>query len=405
MEKSRASTFYILILTQMLSLWVFDQTGKAVPLLMVAFFAALPTVTGGSLAGVMADRWERRKVIVFTDAMQAIPTLLFIISFLTGHFAVWQLYLGVLAQAVFSTLQTPAIDASITLLVADNARDRANGLRQMMGPLSDLFAPILVAFLYGYLKVEGILLIDLLTFVLAVLVIARIDIPQPQQTAEGQHTQGSAFLFLRERPAMLIMCLFATLINFTLVGPLHLTIPYLMTLTHSERITGIITGIINIGPLVGAAAIGAWGGTRPRIYTITAGMLLAGFWMMIYGVVRTPLLLGASLFLLLMPLPAVTAMFTSIIQVKTPPDMQGRIFALLIQGAALLKPLSLLIVGPLVDYVLTPAFGGDTGAGIGLLLILAGGLLMLITLGFYALPQLRHMETNLPDYTCSRIPS
>lgn len=123
MEKSRASTFYILILTQMLALWVFDQTGKAVPLLMVAFFAALPTVIGGSLAGVMADRWERRKVIVFTDAMQAIPTLLFIISFLTGHFAVWQLYLGVLAQAVFSTL-----------LVADNARDRANGLRQMMGP-------------------------------------------------------------------------------------------------------------------------------------------------------------------------------------------------------------------------------------------------------------------------------
>lgn len=134
MEKSRASTFYILILTQMLALWVFDQTGKAVPLLMVAFFAALPTVIGGSLAGVMADRWERRKVIVFTDAMQAIPTLLFIISFLTGHFAVWQLYLGVLVQAVFSTLQTPAVDASITLLVADNARDRANGLRQMMGP-------------------------------------------------------------------------------------------------------------------------------------------------------------------------------------------------------------------------------------------------------------------------------
>ncbi|MBZ0305666.1 MAG: MFS transporter [Anaerolineae bacterium] len=349
MEKTRPVTFYILILTQMLSLlgtamsgfalalWVFESTHKAAPLLLVAFFASLPTVLGGSLAGVLADRWERRKVIVFTDAMQAVPTLLLLISFFTGYFAVWQLYLGILVQAVFNTLQMPAVDASITMLVPEKDRDRANGIRQMMGPFSELFAPILVAFLYSFMEVEGILLIDLLTFLVSVVVIACIQIPQPVQTAEGRQAQGSAWQemagavkFLRERPSMLTMCVFSTFVNFMLVGPLHLTIPYLMTLTHSERVTGIIAGVINLGPLVGAVVIGIWGGTRPRIHTITLGVLLAGFWMMIYGVARSPFLLGSSLLLLLMPLPAVTAMLTSIIQVKTPPDMQGRIFALLV---------------------------------------------------------------------------
>lgn len=428
-QKPSLRTFYTLTITQMLSLmgsfmsgfamalWIYNHTGKVTPLLLTAFFGALPTMIGGGLAGVFADRFERRKLMVFSDAMQTIPTLFYMISFSTGHFALWQLYLGVVFQAIFSMLQAPAVEASITMLVTEDRRDRANAIRQMMSPFCDLCAPILVAFLYSFLRVEGILLIDLITFILAVVVISRMHIPQPAQTTEGKKAQGSVWLeirgglrFLLDRRAVLALCVYAMFINFFLVGPLNVTIPYVLTLTDSRHTTGIITGIMNIGPLIGAMVIGVWGGTRPRFYTIAGAMLLAGFSMMVYGVVRTPLLLGVTLFLILLPLPIATTMFTSIIQVKTPPDMQGRIFALLIQGANFLRPLSLLIVGPLVDHVMeprvsqpswgffAPLVGSEAGAGMGLLLVIAGGLLTLLTLIVYAVPQIRRMEFILPDY-------
>jgi hypothetical protein len=139
-------------------------------------------------------------------------------------------------------------------------------------------------------------------------------------------------------------------------------------------------------------------------------MMLAGVMMILYGVARVPALLGAAVFLTLLPLPITSAMFKSIMQVKTPPDMQGRVFAIVSQLAFISAPLSFLITGPLVDYLVEPAVGGsgwrviapvvgsDPGAGMGLVIAVAGLALMVSSALAYALPAIRHLETTLPDY-------
>jgi MFS family permease len=139
-------TFYTLILTQTFSLigsrisslaigmWVFAQTGNATPLTLVAFFQVLPTVLASMLSGVLADRWNRRYVMAFSDAGQAIGTVLLLISFSTGSFQLWHLYAVSLLQAVFGVFQGPAFQASVTLLVPDEHRDRANAIQQVSGP-------------------------------------------------------------------------------------------------------------------------------------------------------------------------------------------------------------------------------------------------------------------------------
>jgi len=208
-QKPSLRTFYTLTITQMLSLlgsvmsgfamalWIFDHTGKVTPLLLVAFFGALPTMIGAVWRVFSRIAWNAAKLIVFLrrDAGYTNPVLYS--QFCNGTFRPVAVISGVVVQATFGMLQAPAVEASITMLVTENQRDRANAIRQMIGPFCDLCAPILVAFLYTFLRVEGILLIDLLTFILAVGVIIRLHIPQPAQTAEGKKAQGSTWSEMR----------------------------------------------------------------------------------------------------------------------------------------------------------------------------------------------------------------
>jgi hypothetical protein len=102
--------------------------------------------------------------------------------------------------------------------------------------------------------------------------------------------------------------------------------------------------------------------------------------------------------------------FASILQLKVPPEMQGRVFALLFQMMYIANPLALALTGPLVDRLLEPAVGGpgwawaaplvgsQAGSGMGLLIVVAGTIILLLTAGVYAWPRTRSLEADLPDY-------
>jgi MFS family permease len=142
-------TFYTLILTQTLSMigssvtslaigiWVFNQTGNATPLAMVSFFAAIPMTIAASVSGVLADRWDRRYVMAVADAGQAAGTCILLASFVTGSFQLWHLYAVTLVSSVFGAFQRPAFQASVTMLVPDEQRDRANAIQQIIGSTGD----------------------------------------------------------------------------------------------------------------------------------------------------------------------------------------------------------------------------------------------------------------------------
>jgi hypothetical protein len=216
--------------------------------------------------------------------------------------------------------------------------------------------------------------------------------------------------YLQKHQTLLGFVLYLTLINFLLNGPLELAIPYLMSITKDETSMGGLMGVMSLGALTGAAIIALWGGTRPRMPLLLSGLLLTGAMFLVYGVARAPLILGISIFLLTMPLPISFALFISILQVKTPPDMQGRIFAVIGQLGYLGATVSFLSVGPLVDHVLEPAVndpgwywvapivGQQPGSGIGLLLVVTGLVILVTTVLVYILPQMRRLELTLPDY-------
>lgn len=429
MRISSLQTFYILIATQVLSLIgsrmtslalgirVFTDTNQATPLALTAFFSALPSLLSASVAGVFADRWNRRYVILIADIGQAAGTAILLVSFMTGTFELWLLYVVTFIQAFFAMFQSPAFDASITMLVPDAHRDRANALQQLTGPTSGIVAPVLAGLLFTVVGATGVMLIDLVTFGVAALVVLLVHIPQPQATEEGRAMRGAlwrealvGFRYLRSRPILLSMALYVSLVNFLIGGTFALNTPYILTITRSEATLGTLLGVMSSGAIVGGVIMSAWGGTRPRIHTIMPGIGLSGACLALYGVSRSPLAMGAVLFTLMLPLPMVNASFMSIMQAKVPPDLQGRVFAALSQVSIGLMPVAFALVGPLADRVFEPAVGGPgwdlvaplvgsrPGAGMGLIMLTAGSTITLLTAFVYSRRSTRRMEADLPDY-------
>jgi MFS family permease len=281
---------------------VFRLTGDTTPVLLAGVFTALPMMLAGSFAGVLVDRWERRKVLVWCDIGQALGTLLLLASFFSGTFELWHLYTVACLQGTLGMFQRPAMEATIALLVPPAHLDRANVIRQVAGPTAGMIAPMLAGVLYAISGIAGVMLVDLATFAVAVGVVVRIAIPQPQkplQTA-GQtsawRAYGEGLVFLWQRRTLLYLMIYAAVLNFLLAGPISLTTPYLLTLTRSEQMLGLLLGIMNAGIVVGGIVMGIWGGTRPRIHGIMLGLLFRACGLAIYGVARTPLTLGLALF-------------------------------------------------------------------------------------------------------------
>jgi MFS family permease len=422
-------TFYLLIVTQTFSLigsemtslavsiWVYKESGDVTPLTLAAFFAAVPRLITPSFAGVLADRWDRRHVMILADAGQAVGTFLLMLSFLSGAFQLWHLYLVSALQAAFSMFQGPAFSASVTMLVPDDHRDRANAVQQMRGAAAGLIAPTLAGALFALVGAPGVMAIDLFTFAVAITVVALIHIPRPPQSAEGRAMQGSmwreaqvGFRYLWGRRPLFMLVLTATAVNFffNMVGVL--ITPYILSLTGSEATLGVLLSLFSAGALVGGLIMSAWGGTRPRTRTIFPGIFLAGLMFAGLGVARSPLTLGAFAFAMMIPLPIVNAAFDAILQIKVPPDLQGRVFAAVMQLAMLLSPVAYLLSGPLADHVFEPAVRSDAwrffapwlgeqeGAGIGLMAVVAGLLVVIFTVTAYLRPEVRHIEAILPDY-------
>lgn len=445
-------TYYLLMATQTVSqvgsrisffavgIAAFSQASKATPLAIISLCQILPWIFGAGIAGAIADRYDRRRLLIAANAGFALTSGLLLVSFASGAFQFWLLYVLTLVTAVLQTISGPAFRASVTMLVPDDHRDRANAVSQMVGPASNALAPALAGLLYAAIGVTGAIAVDIATFGLAIAVLAVVRIPMPARSAEGAameaggetggETGGEAgpeaarprsvwrqafdgLAYLRRRPPLLGLCLVVALVSFLMAGLGVLILPYPLARTHSTVAFGVVMACADIGMAAGAAAMAAWGGTRPRIHTVMAALAVAGLLLAAAGVARDTVELAGAFFAFMFMLPFVNTASTSIFQAKVAPDVQGRVFAAVSQVAVLTMPLALLVAGPVTDRLAEPAVhapgwravawlvGDQAGAGMGLLLVIGGVGTTALSLVAYALPALRRLEATLPDHVAT----
>jgi MFS family permease len=418
------SALYLFLITQALSmigsrmtaiglgLWLFTTTGNTTPLLLTAFFTELPGVLLGSLAGALVDRGQRKWILLLADAGLALCSLLLLASIWAGWFSVGLLYGMALVQGMLTILQSPAKEASLALMIPAASRDRINGVQQMLFPFAGVVAPALAGLVYATGGIGAIFVADLASFVVAASAIFVIEVPQPERNADAVQATNlleelqAGFRFIGTEVGLLSLLLFGMLTNYLYNGSLELTVPYVVTITGSEVTTGLVFMASSLGAMVGGAIIAARSTVQRRVQWMMVGGLLTATMYLLYGLVQSPWLLAAALFVLLIPLPMGGALMTSLLQSRVPATLQGRVFALFSQLAFVGSTLSFLTIGPLVDRVLEPSVGhnrwqwvaplvgAQAGAGMRLLMVATGLVLAISTLAVWSIPAVRKLDRH-----------
>jgi len=169
--------------------------------------------------------------------------------------------------------------------------------------------------------------------------------------------------------------------------------------------------VASAGMLVGSLVMSTWGGPKRKMNGVYGFIALFSLGYLIIGMRESAITIGLGMFVLLFSLPLAAGSSQVIWMSKVEPELQGRVFAIRGMLASAITPLAYLIAGPLADSVFGPlmsdggALSGTVGGmigvgqerGIGLIFILSGILMLLVTAAAYAYPRLRLIEDKLPD--------
>lgn len=411
-----------------LLMWAYQQTGEATTVALLGFFAFGTAVIFSPLGGIVADRFDRRLVMLLSDLGAGVMTFLMLLLYLAGGLEIWHLFVMEGLTGFFETFQYPAYAAATSTLVDKSQYSRVSGLRTLAYNASTVIAPPLGGLVLNLSDISTVMIIDLLTFSAAWLTLLFVRIPAPKRSDADESAGGFwreltfGFRYVFARRGLRMLALLWMFIN--LVGSLtYLAIMPSMILARTggdELSLATVQSVLGIAGVVGALAVSAWGVGRRKIH----GVLLAGAISFLFG----DFLMGTSqtlpmwvigAFVSAFFIPIMTTSDRTIWQLKVPQDIQGRVFAasgMLREG---MMPIAFLVAGPLADHVFEPAmqpggalasiFGGlvgtGAGAGMGLMFMCTAVLGAIVCLGGYLFPALRNVETDLPDYVTQEVPA
>jgi MFS family permease len=404
-----------------LGIWAWEQTGSAQALAMVGVFTYAPLLIMTPLVGVLVDRWNRKLVMMLSDLGAALASLLIFLLFRADALEIWHIYAATAFASAFQAFQWPAYSASVTLMVPKEHYSRASGFISMVESSSNILGPILAGALIGGLGVGGILLADLLTFLLAIGSLLLVAIPQPERAPEDltpsrfwqDLTFGFRYIFMRDGLLGLQLVFFGA--NFMTVIGWAVVSPMVLARTGGDTaLLGLVQSLAAVGGLVGSLVLAAWGGPRRLIYGVLLGWLLNGLLgRFLMGITESHILWMVSAFLLAFFMPMVNGCNQAIWQRKVAPELQGRVFSVRRFIAQLTIPISMALSGWLADAVFEPAFqhpeawgtrlfgflvGTGKGAGLSLLIVLSGALVALVAGLGWLFPKIRQVESRLPDH-------
>lgn len=404
-----------------ITLWAWEMTGQATALALVGFFSFAPVIIMSPLAGALVDRWKRRRIVMMlSDGAAGVVTLMYIILSSTGSLELWHLYVGAAFVGTFESFQFPAYSAAITSMVDKSQYARTSAMMSLADSASGIIAPIAAAALYPLLKLNGILMIDFVTFLIALVTLMIVFIPQGSPSA---HSEGRGsllteslygFRYILARRSLLGLQLVFFFGNF--LGSIAFTLSPAMILARTgndEAILAAVNTAFGVGGLLGGVALSAWGGPKRRIYGVLAGWMLGAiFGQLLFGLSQSPLLWIGTGLLATLTFPLVNASNQAIWMSKIPPHLQGRVFSVRRLIAQVTSPLAMLVAGPLADFVfepmmsqpgpisnaLAPLTGMGPGVGMGLIIALSGLLTVVVVIVSYSVRAVRDVEDIIPDH-------
>jgi hypothetical protein len=404
-----------------LGVWIYEQTGQATPFALTALFATLPALILMPIAGSFADRYSRRWIMILADTGSALVTAITFLLLFFGDLQIWHIYLLAFFGSSFSAFQEPAYTASVTMLVPKEQLARSSSIAQMGQAISAILTPLMAGALYGFVGLNGIILIDAVTYFFAIGALLIVRIPQPKRVtlddADGKKTsvwQEAAFgwNYLRALPGLFGLLIYFASVNFFISFSNVLSGPLVLSYGSSTDL-GIVQMVTGASMLVGSLIMSAWGGPKARkVPALIIFIALSSTGLLISGLRANTFVISLGRVVLLLFVPFAAALSQAVFQVKIPPDIQGRVFAIRGMIARSMIPLAFILSGPLADNFFEPLMaeggalantflgtllGTGPGRGIGLMFIISCLFLWAESLVAYANSRIRNLENEIPD--------
>ena len=401
-----------------LGIWVLRETGDASAYSILLFFAVLPLGLGSLFAGPLVDRWNRRWVMIISNAVASLSTLVIALFFFTDMLALWHLYLALTVNGIANAFIIPALDASIPMLVEKEQLGRAAGLTQMIQAFEIILAPALAGLLIGSFDLGAIFMVDFVTFGASIGALFLSVVPQPKHVlAEaGEQNLWQTFAFgvryIWERPAFLYLMAFVTITMFLMPGIGYALVTPLILSFSGEEAAGLALSGFGAGALVAGILLTAWGGPKRRMDGMLVAMALAGLAGIMVGLRESVLVVTAGLFAIGTAFVFMIGLNRVVWQVKAAPEVLGRVFSLRVTIGVGAQSVGVLITGPLAERVFEPLLmeggglvnsvgaliGIGPGRGMAFMFMLVGAVLIILALLSAVMPTVRLLEDHIPDY-------
>ncbi|MFT4415515.1 MFS transporter [Fredinandcohnia humi] len=346
-------------LVQYAMMWYITlKTESGIMMTLYIICGFVPAFFLSPIAGVWADRYNRKILIILADAMIAIATFILAIIFMLGYEATWLFFLMAAIRAVGTGIQTPSVGAILPQIVPKEQLTKVNGANGTIQAVIMFVSPMVSAALLTMASIEAIFFIDVVTAILAIATLLFfLRIPAHEKAAEKQTTSYFNDLklgvaYIREQAFLKKFFLYFA-IFFVLMAPAAFLTPLQVTRSFGDdvwRLTAIEIAF-SVGMMVGGGIIASWGGFKNKVHTMAFASILMGLCTLLLGVVPIFWLYLFFMGVFGVAMPVFNTPTTVLLQERVDENYLGRIFGVFGMISTSMMPLGMLIFGPIADII------------------------------------------------------
>jgi DHA3 family macrolide efflux protein-like MFS transporter len=345
-------------LVQYALMWHLTLTTKSgLVLALAAIFGFLPQAIVSIFAGVWADRVNRKIMIIVSDSIIALSTLVLALFMLSGVEDLWLIFLVMAVRSIGAGVQMPAISALVPQIVPTDKLLTVNGINSSISSSLQLLAPVAAAAVYSTMSLSAILFIDVVTAVIGLSLLATIAVPTLARAASDEKPSyfadlkdGLHYIFSNQLVRW-VMAIFA-IVFLLIVAPSNLS-PLMLVRTFGSDVwmLTVLELSFGIGMLIGGALIAVFATKIDRIGMIIGSSILFGILATVMGFTTNLIVFFALFFVVGIAVPAFSTSAMTLLQETVEPERQGRVFGFVGIVIAVAMPLGMAILGPLADIV------------------------------------------------------
>lgn len=377
-----------------LGVYVFNETGSAASMALVTLLSFLPMLVLSVPAGILADRYDRRILMMLGDGLSALGLVYILVRMLMGGATLVDICIGVTISSVFSALLEPSYKATVSDMLTKEEFSKANGLVSIAGSARYLISPVIAGFLLAVGDIRLILLIDICTFFITVLTTAlvRKGITSKISDEKVSFRDGikEGFAVIKARKGVMTLIVMTSVITCFIGIMMTLSEPMVLAFKSSKTL-GVVETICASGMLVTSVVLGAIGIKKHFAKLLSVSLALSGIGMAVFGLKENIVLMTVAGFFFFAMLPVANNCLDYLIRINIPEQTQGRAWGIIGFISQLGYVVAFALSGALAD-VTAKVMEISVGRGAGLVITVAGILLSVVSLSLLFRKRIRNLE-------------